>query len=288
MASVRVRRRSKAAPLAYVPVEPNRVVVVPTDNIPHPDLPNSPENEEYLRKEAEKISSPVASSPSTTLPSSSSPLRTTFSRPSPFGTTASASRPTASRLRSSTVVEPRSPPFITDLPTRGAASVFQRSNESLENDGQLGAQSYRESVGRSRERRGSRSSWFVDHVRGSVAKAAAGAAAALKPEEGRPDLMRSMSPDRISTASSIPQVDVVIPPDARDGIGTILANRQTAPRGQDVDDDEMHHNDIVEHLDVIGAYLYSSVSTFDYLHFTLDAQISTVSHLSNAANSILM
>ncbi|CAG8618465.1 14099_t:CDS:2 [Acaulospora colombiana] len=253
MASVRVRRRSRAAPLAYVPVEPNRVVVVPTDNIPQPEQPNSPENEEFLRKEAEKISSPVASSPSTTVPGSSSPLRTTFSRPTPFGT---ATRPTTSRMRSSTVVEPRSPPFITDFPTRGAASVFQRSSDSLGDDGQGGLrEANRDSFMMSpRDRRGSRSSWFVDHVRGTVSKAAAGAAAALKPEGDHPDLARSISPDQLSAASSVPNVDVVIPPDVRDGISAILAKRQGTRKDPALTDDEMHHNDIVEHLDVIAWY----------------------------------
>ncbi|PVF96446.1 hypothetical protein CPB86DRAFT_709048 [Serendipita vermifera] len=121
-----------------------------------------------------------------------------------------------------------------------------------------------------RERRGSRSSWFVDHVRGSVSKAAAGAAAALKPEGDRPELARSVSPDQFSAASSVPNVDVVIPPDVREGLGAALANRQGTRREPGMSDEEMHHNDIVEHLDVI------------------DAQISTVSYLSNAANSIII
>jgi hypothetical protein len=48
----------------------------------------------------------------------------------------------------------------------------------------------------------------------------------------------------------------------------------------------LHHDDVIEHLDVIGAWLYYYGSA--RTNFVVDPQVSTVSSLANAANTILM
>lgn len=59
----------------------------------------------------------------------------------------------------------------------------------------------------------------------------------------------------------------------------------------DTGEEEHHHDDIVEHLDVIGEILSSFHSNERLNEPTTaitDAQVATVSNLTNAANSILM
>jgi hypothetical protein len=220
MSSVRVKKR---APIAYVPLEPNTVVVVPADDIPNPELPNSPQNQQVLQQRAEHLA----------LPSSSQTIA------SPSATT---------RLRSNTVQTPTSPPLVSP-PKRLAISIFG-SNESLGRGEQLESP------------RSMRPSWFMDHV--------------MRPRAGttqgsRSDVRSRASNDRDSLTGSVPQVDVIIPDEARSGFAQALAARERHDHeGSTISESQLHHNDIVEHLDVI------------------DAHISTVSHLSNAANSILV
>lgn len=220
MSSVRIKKR---APIAYVPIEPNKVVVVPTDDIPNPESPNSPKNQEFLQERAEQLASPSASQ--------------TIARPN-----------TSTRLRSNTVQTPASPSLVSP-PKRQAVSVFG-SNVSLEQ-------------GEEQESpKGVKASWFRDHVTRSRASTV----------QGNPhDVPPRASNDQYSLTGSVPQVDVIIPHEVRSGFAQALAAReQHHPEGSSISESELHHNDIVEHLDVI------------------DAHISTVSHLSNAANSILV
>ena len=50
-----------------------------------------------------------------------------------------------------------------------------------------------------------------------------------------------------------------------------------------------HHDDVVEHLDVIGIFLHlSPFSASTTKQFITDSQVGAVSNLTNAANSILM
>lgn len=56
-----------------------------------------------------------------------------------------------------------------------------------------------------------------------------------------------------------------------------------------VDSSETHHDDIVEHLDVIGEFYVSlSIQDNNRLLLPSDPQVSTLSSLTNAANTILM
>lgn len=220
MSSVRVKRR---APIAYVPIEPNNVVVVPTDDIPNPESPNSPQNQEFLQERAEQLASPSASQ-AIAIPNAST------------------------RLRSNTVQTPASPPLV--LPPRRQAVSVLGSNESL------GQSEQPESP------KNAKSSWFRDHV--------------MRPRAGtvlgsQPDVRSRGSNDQYSLTGSVPQVNVIIPDEVRSGFAQALAARERHHyEGSPISESELHHNDIVEHLDVI------------------DAHVSTVSHLSNAANSILV
>ncbi|KAG8816584.1 hypothetical protein FRC17_000267 [Serendipita sp. 399] len=239
-AAVRVRKRP---PVAYVPIERNKVVVVPTDNIPHTDEPTtSPTNVEHLQQQAHEI---VSS------PTPKTVLSPTVSRPNP-----------PQRLRSSTIDVPASsrPPAF--LPKRGATSVYEGvepPEKSAENE------------------RKQRTSWVEDYILRPVVSKATGKQretdairSSLSNRAERPQIS-DISGDRVSVASSIPQVEVIIPDEARSYIGHALASRdRIRPAEEDIPESILHHNDIVEHLDVI------------------DQHISTVSHLSNAANSILI
>lgn len=58
----------------------------------------------------------------------------------------------------------------------------------------------------------------------------------------------------------------------------------------DISEDGHHHDDIVEHLDVIGTLARSYISTapLTSYHIISDPQVGTVSNLTNACNAILM
>lgn len=240
MSSVRIRKK---APIVYVPVEPNKVVVVPTNDIPKPESPNSPENQDFLQERAEQLASP--------------------------STSQSISRPGApQRLRSRTVIEPAAPRLATP-PKRQARSVYE-SKESLDH-GQPKDKAQNE-----------RTSWFRDHV--------------LRPRSGTlqtspRDVRSSVSNDRYSLTGSVPQVNVIIPDEVRSGFAQALAAQESHEHeeGGSISESELHHNDIIEHLDVIGEFLSHIYTKYSLLKFIYtDAHISTVSHLSNAANSILV
>lgn len=220
MSAVRVRKRSKA-PLAYVPIEPQKVVVVPTDNIPDPNTPSSPINQEYLQREASRLASPSTSR--------------TISRPNP-----------PNRLRSQTLDTPTSPPLVTP-PKRGATSVFLESNESLEPGGERTSKE---------QSRATRTSWFSDHVMNPLSRAT-GTEKANSTTAGsvrdRTRFSGETDRDRADALSSSAHVDVIIPDEARSGLGLALANREhMKSRESNLSVDELHHNDIVEHLDVLG------------------------------------
>jgi hypothetical protein len=51
---------------------------------------------------------------------------------------------------------------------------------------------------------------------------------------------------------------------------------------------EMHHDDVIEHLDVIGVWLHLYYYESALTLFFADSHVSTVSSLTNAANTILM
>lgn len=75
-------------------------------------------------------------------------------------------------------------------------------------------------------------------------------------------------PGRIGSALSLPHTDL-----------------------SDTPEEEHHHDDIVEHLDVIGkslSLLFACSVLFNIMSVTPDPQVATVSNLTNAANSILM
>ncbi|KAG9035318.1 hypothetical protein FS842_003722 [Serendipita sp. 407] len=239
-AAVRVRKRP---PVAYVPIERNKVVVVPTDDVPHTDEPTtSPTNIEHLQQQAQEIASD---------PNSKSISPPPIVRPN-----------APQRLRSSTIDVPTSSRPYFPFPKRGATSVYE-GTEPPESS-------------RRNERR-QKVSWVEDHILRPVVSHTAGrqqgsegpgSPLSLKPERPR---ISDVSGDRISVASSIPQVEVIIPDEARGNVGQALASRdRIRPSEEDIPESILHHNDIVEHLDVI------------------DQHISTVSHLSNAANSILI
>jgi hypothetical protein len=132
------------------------------------------------------------------------------------------------------------------------------------------------------------------------------------PEPGR----RSTSSEALSIAGSLSQVNVIIPREVRSGLGQALASQEQVRRQEEREEriekaqrrdsgsyaptDRMsvrtlHHNEIVEHLDVIGKLtlrsMFSRNNDTDLIyccHWFVDARIATVSHLSNAANSILV
>ena len=128
--------------------------------------------------------------------------------------------------------------------------------------------------------RRSSGSWFVDHVANS----------SIIPSSGRPVLQdipsqESSTPlaqERSSTAPNT-TLEVIIPEEVRAGLAGTLQDRNSSFTSLA---SVIHPDDIVDHLSVIG--------THNIRHFTgdaqfeIDAHISTVSHLSNAANSILM
>jgi hypothetical protein len=114
-------------------------------------------------------------------------------------------------------------------------------------------------------------SWFVDHVTNS----------SIGPSSGSPVLQTvpsqassaPLAQERPSTAPNA-TLEVIIPEEIR-------RNSSFTSLGS-----EIHSDSIVDHLSVIG--------TPSFRHFTsdteteIDAHIATVSHLNNAANSILM
>ena len=206
MSAVRVRKKTRA-PLAYVPIEPNKVVVLPTDDIPRPDTPSSPVNQASLQERAEQLASPSTS-------------RSTPRQASP------------NRSRSRTVNLPF-PPRIVTPPQRAAAA--SKSAESVVPDTSRG-----ESTARS---------WFTDYVMRSRAPSMTGGSM----REDRP--RQSTEAIRADELNSSSQVDVIIPDEARSALGQVLANREQkrGPMGgSDMSLAELHHSDIVEHLDVIG------------------------------------
>jgi hypothetical protein len=217
MSSVRVRKRSRA-PLAYVPIEPNKVVVVPTDNIPLPESPNSPANHEFLQNKAEQLASP--DSPSTSR---------LISRPAHPG-----------RLRSKTVDAPVSPPLAIP-PKRTANSVLLESSESLVH-GSTENQS-----------RTHRTSWFEDHVLRPMSRSTGNAPSTVASPVREERIRQSMETTEPDALGSSAQVDVIIPDELRSGLGRVLSNRgRSPPPGSNQSLAELHHNDIVEHLEVIG------------------------------------
>jgi len=217
MSSVRVRKRSRP-PLAYVPIEPNKVVVVPTDRIPQPDSPNSPANQAFLQNQAEQLASP--SSPSTSRP-------------------ISGSAP-PNRSRSRTIDAPSSPPLVIP-PKRAANSVFLESSESLVHDSTRdGSKTHR-------------TSWFEDHVMRPMSQGTGKVPSTLgsPTREGRP--RRSMDTTSPGALDSSAQVDVIIPDELRSNLGQAMANRGRSPTlGSNQSLAELHHSDIVEHLEVLG------------------------------------
>ncbi|CAG7848713.1 SubName: Full=Related to ahmp1 protein {ECO:0000313/EMBL:CCA69063.1} [Serendipita indica DSM 11827] len=236
-AAVRVRKRP---PVAFVPLERNKVVVVPTDDLPEdtpgPEAFDSPRNQEVLYERAEQLASPSSGTPK-------SPLSKSFLRPAP-----------TKRSRSRTIDIPTVRPTF-EAPTRTVTSMSDGNRAGTSIDTQTRK----------------RTSWFAEHVmqpkRRQTIDEVAEQQTFLSPQEiQRP----SMSSDRFSAASSIPQVDVIIPDEARSHLGRALAQREQHGVDESLPESVLHHNDIVEHLDVI------------------DQHISTVSHLSNAANSILV
>ena len=224
-AAVRVRKRP---PVAFVPIERNKVVVVPTDDLPDdtlgPDAFDSPRNQEFLHDRAEQLASPLSGTPR-------SPLSQSFLRPAPN-----------KRSRSRTI----------DIPTvRPAVEAPKRTLTSM-SDGHE-----RSSINTQTRKR---TSWFTDHVmqpkNRQIIDETAEHRSFLSPQEmPRP----SMGSERLSAASSVPQVDVIIPDEARSNLGRALALRDQHGVDKSLPDSVLHHNDIVEHLDVIGMCANSDV-----------------------------
>lgn len=308
MASVRVRRRNTgAAPVAFVPLEPNKIVVVPTDDIPRPDNLNSPENQEYLLQQAESIASPASQSQPTSTITSPGPAQLQSQSQSLLG---GKFQLTPSRLRSQTVSAPKSPRELP--PRRVAASVFSESRDSVNAaDNRGDTRRRRDTVAgddSGDDRQSRTGSWFVDHVlrpsrlsnasnlpprrstllspveKGETHEELHAASPqslrshvsqlsprripkTLEPPEAA---RRSTSSDALSITGSVPQVNVIIPREVRSGLGRALASQEQvrqqeerserAERLQDrdarsdapTDVGTLHHNEIVEHLDVIG------------------------------------
>ena len=86
------------------------------------------------------------------------------------------------------------------------------------------------------------------------------------------------------TEQTSQQPNVLVPLDPQSGaIGSALSlPRQDEPGG-----DLHHHEDIVEHLDVIGVCLNPTGYFFIYF-VRLDPAVATVSSLANGANALLM
>lgn len=82
--------------------------------------------------------------------------------------------------------------------------------------------------------------------------------------------------------------DVLIPEDPGHEPGRIGRALSITSSQQDDPFEEHHHDDIVEHLDVIGMYLWPFSCLLDSTECLADPQIATVSTLTNAANSIVL
>ena len=130
-----------------------------------------------------------------------------------------------------------------------------------------------------RSRSGS-GSWFLDHVANS----------SIGLPSGRPVLQTipsqapsaPLSQERSSTASNA-ALEVIIPEGVRADLARTLQNVNSSLTGSE---SQNHPDDIVDHLSVIGTPSIRCL-TMD-TQIKIDAHIATVSHLSNAANSILM
>ena len=131
-----------------------------------------------------------------------------------------------------------------------------------------------------RRSRSSSGSWFVDHVANS----------SIGPSSGRPVLQTipSQAPSaplaqELSPTASNATLEVIVPEEVRAGLAGTLQHRSSSLAGLE---SQIHPDDIVDHLSVIGT---PSIKYFTRVtQIEVDAHIATVSHLSNAANSILM
>lgn len=142
------------------------------------------------------------------------------------------SRITPRRSRSKTYDYGHASPLVTS-PKRQAASVSSR--ESLTNEPKpefLASQ---------------RASWFRDHV---MRPRSSTVLSSPSPAIREPRL----SSDRGSIAGPLPQVEVIIPDEARSTLGQALASQDRIHPESPVSDEVHHHENIVEHLDVIGEH----------------------------------
>jgi hypothetical protein len=78
------------------------------------------------------------------------------------------------------------------------------------------------------------------------------------------------------------QVDILVPNQPESGLADNSLDHSIGYQP------EHHEDDIVEHLEAIGVFHSLSVAPYSTSCLTEDPYVATVSHLSNAANSILM
>ncbi|KAG5639269.1 hypothetical protein H0H81_004930 [Sphagnurus paluster] len=84
------------------------------------------------------------------------------------------------------------------------------------------------------------------------------------------------------------QADILMPSNGEHGvIGSALSLPGSENEAHSFVLPDVHHDDVVEHLDVIGKY-FKIPSCIMSLRKRLDPQVGTVSNLTNAANAILM
>jgi hypothetical protein len=242
-----IRIKEVRAPLAYVPVQQGQVAVVPTNDLPNPEHRDSPVNHEFLVDHARGLAG------TSYAPAHSTPLSERAASPLP-----STARPSTTRQRSKTLGALESGKSSTLTNTRFILPVLNPQRRSWSGSG----------------------SWFVDHVANSSINPLSGRTVPQKvPPQAPPT---PLAQERSSTTSNA-TLEVIIPERVRAGLARTLQNENSSVTRLG---DDVHSNDIVDHLSVIG--------TSGIQHFTrntqigIDAHIATVSHLSNAANSILM
>ncbi len=110
---------------------------------------------------------------------------------------------------------------------------------------------------------------------------------------------RTTSPTHFSPIDGVltfegPNTDIQVHSD--DGGPGLVGSALSLPRSDEANAsyqsyhplDDHHHDDIVEHLDVIGACTVLHIFPSSLWQYFVDPQVATVSNLTNAANSILM
>lgn len=80
-------------------------------------------------------------------------------------------------------------------------------------------------------------------------------------------------------------IDIQVPGEGENGPGLIDSALSLAEENADL---VHHHDDVVEHLDVIGVWFTKTLLNISLIRGLLDPQVATANNLTNAANSILM